>query len=593
MFTSPAPFTRMRSGGRLLGIFALTILLPGGLLAALGVRALIQERAAASVEVEKRLDQAAELAGRAVEHELTSWQTATSRLADTAEFGASLLPESLRPAATEPGALALVSFGANGPDVWPAGQLLYAVGRTVVPSSIPESPSAALVVAETAELRDKNYVVAASLYEEALKTATTAERPRVLLRLAWTYRKAGRRNEALARFRELQRFTQPIGALPSDLIAAYEVCSFSAAPVDPDRLAPCARGLYQDLVNGRWRLEPSRYLFYAGSARQWLQQAVPSDTAIDALGNIEALKLALTEAVASLVEAASDSASARAPSATTTIAATPSHLVATWRDQAPSIPHLRAVVISKSWLDTRVWPATLAGTTADDGLRVEIAGVDEGVLFRLGEPPDAGREPRVPMASFAVADMRVPIRVRVWPGDPAALTAGLARRQAYFVGVLGLVILVMAFGAYFTVRVVRQELAIAQLKSDFVSAVSHEFRSPLTGIRQLGEMLLRGRVTSDERRQEYYARITRESDRLSRLVENLLDFSRMDAGRREYRMERIRRRAVAPVRDVRVPGEVPRWCPRRADLRCPCLSPTSMPIGRPSIARFRTCWTTR
>lgn len=52
-------------------------------------------------------------------------------------------------------------------------------------------------------------------------------------------------------------------------------------------------------------------------------------------------------------------------------------------------------------------------------------------------------------------------------------------------------------------------------------------------------MLLRGRVTSHERRQEYYARITRESDRLSRLVENLLDFSRMEAGRREYRMEPI------------------------------------------------------
>jgi signal transduction histidine kinase len=48
-----------------------------------------------------------------------------------------------------------------------------------------------------------------------------------------------------------------------------------------------------------------------------------------------------------------------------------------------------------------------------------------------------------------------------------------------------------------------------------------------------------GRATTEARRQEYYARITSESDRLSRLVEHLLDFSRMEAGRREYRMERI------------------------------------------------------
>jgi signal transduction histidine kinase len=51
--------------------------------------------------------------------------------------------------------------------------------------------------------------------------------------------------------------------------------------------------------------------------------------------------------------------------------------------------------------------------------------------------------------------------------------------------------------------------------------------------------LVRGRVPSDERRQEYYERITRESDRLTRLVEHLLDFSQMEGGRKEYRFERL------------------------------------------------------
>ena len=119
------------------------------------------------------------------------------------------------------------------------------------------------------------------------------------------------------------------------------------------------------------------------------------------------------------------------------------------------------------------------------------------------------------------------------------MAAELQRRQAVYLAGLGAIVMLMGFGGYFTARVVRQELAVAQLKADFVSAVSHEFRSPLTGIRQLGEMLMRGRVTSDERRQEYYERITRESDRLGQLVENLLDFSRMEAGRREYRMDPI------------------------------------------------------
>jgi signal transduction histidine kinase len=95
----------------------------------------------------------------------------------------------------------------------------------------------------------------------------------------------------------------------------------------------------------------------------------------------------------------------------------------------------------------------------------------------------------------------------------------------------------LVFGSYLTGRTVRKELEIARLKSDFVSVVSHEFRSPLTSVRQLGEMLMRGRVPSEERRQQYYELITRESDRLARLMESVLDFSRMEEGRKQYRFE--------------------------------------------------------
>jgi signal transduction histidine kinase len=95
------------------------------------------------------------------------------------------------------------------------------------------------------------------------------------------------------------------------------------------------------------------------------------------------------------------------------------------------------------------------------------------------------------------------------------------------------------FGGYLTIRTTRKEVEIARLKSEFVSTVSHEFRSPLTGIRQLAGLLRDGRVKDDDRRSEYYEMICRESDRLSRLVENLLDFSRMEEGRKEYRFERL------------------------------------------------------
>jgi signal transduction histidine kinase len=89
------------------------------------------------------------------------------------------------------------------------------------------------------------------------------------------------------------------------------------------------------------------------------------------------------------------------------------------------------------------------------------------------------------------------------------------------------------------VRTLRRELEVARLKSEFVAAVTHEFRSPLAGIRQLADLLEQGRVPSDGRRQQYYGMIVRESDRLERLVENVLNLSRIDEGQRPFRFELV------------------------------------------------------
>jgi signal transduction histidine kinase len=101
-------------------------------------------------------------------------------------------------------------------------------------------------------------------------------------------------------------------------------------------------------------------------------------------------------------------------------------------------------------------------------------------------------------------------------------------------------VLMFLWGAmYFMARAIRREAVVARLQSDFVAAVSHEFRSPLTTIRQMSEMLEMGRVTSDERRQAYYGVLTGEASRLQRLVETLLNFGRMEAGAARYRLDEI------------------------------------------------------
>jgi len=118
-------------------------------------------------------------------------------------------------------------------------------------------------------------------------------------------------------------------------------------------------------------------------------------------------------------------------------------------------------------------------------------------------------------------------------------------RDLILIGLLALVLLIGAGVAY---RNVRREVELARIKSDFVSNVSHELRTPLALIRMYVETLELGRVTSDAQRQHYYRVISQETLRLSRLINNILNFSRIEAGRKTYQMVPTDLNAV--VRDV-------------------------------------------
>lgn len=100
--------------------------------------------------------------------------------------------------------------------------------------------------------------------------------------------------------------------------------------------------------------------------------------------------------------------------------------------------------------------------------------------------------------------------------------------------VLAAISLLLAGGIVFTHRNIAREMALARLKSDFVSNVSHELRTPLSLIRLYAETLEMGRLTSPEKYHEYYSIIRKESERLTGLINNILDFSRIEAGRKEY-----------------------------------------------------------
>jgi len=105
------------------------------------------------------------------------------------------------------------------------------------------------------------------------------------------------------------------------------------------------------------------------------------------------------------------------------------------------------------------------------------------------------------------------------------------RRNFIILGILSALIII---GLVLTKHVVSKEVALAKLKSDFVSNVSHELRTPLALIRLYAETLELGRITTKEKKHDYYKIIRKESERLTGLINNILDFSRIEAGHKEY-----------------------------------------------------------
>jgi signal transduction histidine kinase len=518
----------MRGRG-LLVFFTLTLLIPGAALAALGIRAVLQERRLVEHEIRELLERTGDDSLSRFERELRDWTAVLERAVHTGA-NASVVPPRLRPAfAARAGVLIVASPEIT---IWPAPS----EADTPPPRGPAPAPlSPALATAEAFELTAPDPSSAIERYRQVLAGVAVAERPRVIHRLARAFKRNGQDAEALGLFHELRVTPGTIGVLPASLVGRYEICGQHATRGDAAGLGSCAADLLQRLADGDWQLTRERVIYYSSTAAGWLSTALAPKGCSDL------------------------------PVSTARLSAT-NDTLAVWLCGGVSNGTRTGVAVKTDWAATHLWPLVAAPTLAE-GYDISIADRAGHVRFSTAPPPP----PDTPHATRDGTGLLEDWRVRVWAKDPGAVATMFAARQRLSMAMLTLVLASLGFGAYATSRAVRRELQMAQMKSDFVSTVSHEFRSPLTAIRQLGEMLGRNRVP-DARRHEYYERITRESERLGRLVENLLDFAQMEAGRKRYALHpldtaawlhrsvnefRTVREEQGPVVDASIPESLP------------------------------------
>ena len=500
---------------RLFVWFVATTIVPALGLGWLGWQLVQQDRQLDGQRVQEARDRAAELAATALQRTLAELEEHLASASAASSLSSGDIPEHV----------ALIALGGRGV-VERAGMLLP-YGPAVPPAD--RLARDVFADAEALEFRGHDSAGAIRLLRTFATTRDPTRRAEALLRLGRNYRKLGELPSAAKAFTELVAFDHTlVGGLPAGLQGRQGLARILADGDRRDDLAREALLLDQALGGGHWVLTRGQYQFSAEQARGWLGSRAPPPHDVERLALAEAADAAWSE----WRSARRDDAVVRGRR---TLWVADRSVLALTRGSAERLVVLLA---GQRFLD-KAWRASLA--TPGGGRLFEFALTDADGRAVLGHPDAAVSNQSVRTASVT----QLPWTVHAISAATDASTTGLSGPGRLMLAAVLVMTLVVIVGGYFINRAIARELAVAKLQSDFVAAVSHEFRTPLTTIRQLSEMLVRARVSTNEKRQQFYETLLRESERLHRLVQSLLNFAHLESGELQYQFE-----AVDPVHFV-------------------------------------------
>jgi two-component system phosphate regulon sensor histidine kinase PhoR len=161
------------------------------------------------------------------------------------------------------------------------------------------------------------------------------------------------------------------------------------------------------------------------------------------------------------------------------------------------------------------------------GLMADVVAAEQQVT---GPHPIAERRLAGPLAGY---------RITAWLAGPQDVASRSLRNRIIYACLLIAFYAALALGVIFTARSLYREARVSRMKTDFVSQVSHELRTPLTSIRMFVETLAEGRVTDAAQVQECLTLLSRETERLTLMIDRVLDWSRIEAGRKAYHRARV------------------------------------------------------
>jgi signal transduction histidine kinase len=488
----------VRAPRSVLLLFLAVTLLPGAALGWVSWQLIVQDRELEVKRVHDDLERTADLVSAALDRRL---RDAVDRMTEGMDSGSEL----------HSGALTVL-FDPRRIEARPANRLLY-----YPTGSLPPVTSPVFDAGEALEYR-KDYAGAIAAFRELSQSPDPSIRAGALARLARNLRLSGQTQAALDTYAQLERLgTVFVGSVPAGLFAREARSDTLWQAKRHLELEAEVVLLGGDLKTGRWPLDRIDFYRLFDEISRWSNGAA-------AVGPLNEDALVMAESVEWVWQEWRERRTDPAGSHSLWLRDRP--VLVLWRGSAEA---MTAFIAGRDYIASE-W----SSAWTDHGVNVFLSDDDEHPV--LGSMPSKA----VPVAVRSSAESRLPWTLRATVANPAPISELATRRRLLLIG-LAIMVVLTATGGYFTVRAASREFAVARLQSDFVSAVSHEFRTPLTSLRHLTELLEAGTIADEDRprRQQCYRMLARETERLHRMVEGLLEFGRMEARGDDYAFEPV------------------------------------------------------
>jgi signal transduction histidine kinase len=391
-----------------------------------------------------------------------------------------------------------------------------------VAAAMPEAEDRSFDKSEVVESR--NLTAAFSDYQASAKAGDPAIRAGALLRLGRVARRLDRLDDALRAYRAMARIDRVmvLGA-PADLqgrrwsIEILKLMGRTGEAVNE------ANALEKDLLSGRWSLDGGTWGMTAANVTEVTGRAVQVPDAVRLVSELaDTLARELEPRLVSLPEE-------KIPGPVSS-----RRLIESGQARALAIivgtPGRTSVLVVDP-VTVNGWMRMALEAAPKTGASIRLLS-QSGRAWAGVTPTGAGA-----LVTAAQADTGLPWTVAVDAGDISDLESEFSGRRTFFVSGVALVVALLAVATFLVWRAVRREMAVARLQTDFVATVSHEFRTPLTSMRHVTDLLEENDDLEPGRRGQFYRTLGRNTERLHRLVEALLDFSRMESGRKPYDLQ--------------------------------------------------------